>query len=353
MTPRERLITALSRKVPDRVPYSLGFNREARRQYQRQTGLEDLLAAFPVRPDHASVSFGSTREDLSRYATYHDALRPGATFNEWGTAYEPGSNPAFDRFVTPLTGPRTLRDIETYPLPDLQADYRHRDLESQVTCIHDAGLAAWAAMEMTIFEPAWQIRGFDELLTGLLTGEEAAALLLDRITELRRFQARRFAEAGADILGVGDDVGMEDRMMLSPALWRAWLKPRLAAVIGAALAVRPGLIVHYHSDGYVEPIVPDLIEIGVNVLNPVQPECMDPVQLKKEYGAYLAFSGTIGTQTTMPFGTPEEVRRVVKDRVATVGCGGGLLIAPTHVLEPDVPWENVVALVEAVAESGS
>ncbi len=146
---------------------------------------------------------------------------------------------------------------------------------------------------------------------------------------------------------------MEDRMMLSPALWRAWLKPRLAAVIGAALAVRPGLIVHYHSDGYVEPIVPDLIEIGVNVLNPVQPECMDPVQLKKEYGAYLAFSGTIGTQTTMPFGTPEEVRRVVKDRVATVGCGGGLLIAPTHVLEPDVPWENVVALVEAVAESGS
>ena len=107
-----------------------------------------------------------------------------------------------------------------------------------------------------------------------------------------------------------------------------------------------------HSDGVIDPIIPELIEIGVDILNPVQPECMDPVQLKREYGNELAFWGTIGTQTTMPFGTPEEVKAVVKERIETVGQGGGLLLAPTHVIEPDVPWENVVAFFEAVEEYG-
>ena len=96
-----------------------------------------------------------------------------------------------------------------------------------------------------------------------------------------------------------------------------------------------------------------MIEIGVTVLNPVQPECMDPVQLKTEYGDRLAFWGTIGTQTTMPFGTPEQVRAVVAERIETVGKGGGLLLAPTHVLEPEVPWRNVIAFVQAVEELGA
>ena len=126
----------------------------------------------------------------------------------------------------------------------------------------------------------------------------------------------------------------------------------MAKVIRVAKKIKPEVLVYYHSDGFIEPVIPDLIEIGVDVLNPVQPECMNPVKLKKEYGNRLSFWGTIGTQTTMPFGTPDEVREVVKHMIETVGRGGGLLIAPTHVLEPDVPWENILAFVESVNDYG-
>lgn len=104
--------------------------------------------------------------------------------------------------------------------------------------------------------------------------------------------------------------------------------------------------------GDIREIIPDLIEIGVEILNPIQPECMDPAELKRKYGFCLSFWGTIGIQTTLPFGTPDDVRREVKQRIETVGRGGGLLIAPTHVIEPEVPWENIIAFVEAVKEYG-
>ena len=112
------------------------------------------------------------------------------------------------------------------------------------------------------------------------------------------------------------------------------------------------MMVFYHSDGDISSIIPELIEIGIDVLNPVQPECLDPAQVKREYGDRLAFWGTISIQRTMPFGTPEDVRQEVRDRVNTVGRSGGLLLAPTHVLEPEVPWENIVALFEAIEEYG-
>jgi uroporphyrinogen decarboxylase len=161
------------------------------------------------------------------------------------------------------------------------------------------------------------------------------------------------AEAGVDVLRLGDDVACQTGMLIGPALWRRWFKPRMARIIEAARAVKPDIHIFYHTDGDCRAIVPELIEIGVSVLNPVQPECMDPAALKAEFGDRLAFWGTVGTQSTMPHGTPAEVRAVVRERIATVGKGGGLLISPTHTLEPDVPWENVVAFVKAVDEFGA
>ena len=101
-----------------------------------------------------------------------------------------------------------------------------------------------------------------------------------------------------------------------------------------------------------EAVIPELIEIGVDILNPVQPECLDPVELKQRYGRHLAFWGTIGIQHMLPFGTPQEVRAEVRTRIETMGVGGGLLLGPTHIVEPEVPLENIVAMVEAVNEYG-
>jgi len=177
--------------------------------------------------------------------------------------------------------------------------------------------------------------------------------LLDRITQLRIFQSQIFAGADADILALGDDIAMQTGMLLSPKMWRKWFKPRLAAVIDAAREIKPGILVQYHTDGDCRAVISDLIETGVDILNPVQPECMDPVAIKKIYGDRLSFSGAIGTQTTLPHGTPDDVVTAVKTMIDTVGEGGGFLVAPTHVLEPDVPWENVLAFIDAAQKYGT
>jgi len=351
LPPRERLLIALSRRVPDRVPMDItGFNRQAFKIFKQKTGLKDPAEYFNL--DFRLVGFKRTRVNLKDYAQFHCNLPRRATFNEWGTAFVRGSMPAFDHFVPPLTNVPSLKEIEEYPLPDFKEEYRHCQLEKEVNKIHRKQFAAIASMAMTIFEVSWQIRGFNELLSDFLINEEYAQCLLDRITKLRCFQAKRFAQAGVDVLHIGDDVGMQDRLMMSPFLWRKWLKPRLAQVIESVKQVNPKIFIFYHSDGYIEPIIPDLIEVGVNVLNPVQPECMDPVKLKKQYGDQLAFWGTVGIQTTLPFGTPEHIKQVVRERIETVGKGGGLIIAPTHVIEPEVPWENIMAFVAAVKEYG-
>ncbi len=137
-------------------------------------------------------------------------------------------------------------------------------------------------------------------------------------------------------------------MMMSPATWRRFLKPRLAGFIADLKSRRPDLKIAYHSDGAIQPIIPELIDIGVDVLNPIQPACMDPAELREEYGHRLCFWGTIDEQLTLPFGTPDDVRREVASRLTHVGRHGGLILGPTHNVQLDTPLDNFWAMVEAV-----
>ena len=130
------------------------------------------------------------------------------------------------------------------------------------------------------------------------------------------------ARAGVDYLTTGDDVANQQAMMFSVPTWRKLIKSRWAAVYAAARAIKPDIQIWYHSDGNIESIVPELIEIGVTILNPVQPECLDLVKLKKLYGRQVVFDGAIGTQTTMPFGTVEDVRRTVREAKKNLGGDG-------------------------------
>jgi len=234
-------------------------------------------------------------------------------------------------------------------MPDVMEEYRYEGLAEEIAEIKAEGFfcTGWVGH---IFETVWHMRGMDRFMMDMIEHPEFAGFLIERITALRADTARRLAVMGVDMVRFGDDVGMQTGMMMSPALWRQWFKPNLAKVIAAAKEVNPNIYIWYHSDGNVEAIIPELIEVGVDVLNPVQPECMDPAALKQHYGDQLTFWGTIGIQTTMPFGTPAEVKRVVRERIRTVGKGGGLVLAPTHVLEPEVPYENIIAFIEAIEE---
>jgi len=146
-------------------------------------------------------------------------------------------------------------------------------------------------------------------------------------------------------------VGTQSAMMISPQCWQRFFKPRMATFISEIKALRPQLKVAYHSDGMISPIIPELIEIGVDVLNPIQPACMDPAQIKRQFGDKLCFWGSIDEQHTLPFGTPADVQQEILKRLNTIGKSGGLILAPTHHVQLDTPLENFWAMHKAIIET--
>ncbi|MFQ6098700.1 MAG: uroporphyrinogen decarboxylase family protein [Armatimonadota bacterium] len=349
MSPRERVQAACDRREPDKVPKTAGFTPAVLETFRRETGRDDPAAYFDIEMRGIGFRPAAEQPDFSEY--YPEGVPDGARFTEYGTMHVPAHFWHFTGMRFPMTHLESVEELEAFPWPDFTAAYRHAHLEADAERLHAAGF--WVNGSVGhIYETAWQMTGMERLLSDCILNLERSAYILDRIMEDRCFVARRVAEAGADMLSLGDDVGMQHKLMMHPDMWREWLKPRLAKVIRAGREVNPDIHVFYHSDGNIQDIIPDLIEVGVTVLNPIQPECMDPIRLKREYGDRLAFWGTIGTQTTMPFGTAEEVKATVREMCETVGEGGGLILAPTHVLEPDVPWENIVAFFEACEEYG-
>jgi uroporphyrinogen-III decarboxylase len=185
----------------------------------------------------------------------------------------------------------------------------------------------------------------------LLEDPDLAEAILDIPYRYHLVAAERLVEAGVDMLWTGDDVGAQNGMLMSPATWRRFLKPKMAQFISRMRGINPDVKIAYHSDGDVSDVIPDLIEIGVDVLNPVQPASMDPAQLKREYGDRLLFWGSIDEQYTLPFGSPDDVRAEILTRLTTIGHGGGLILAPTHHVQLDTPMENFWAMVETIRDT--
>ncbi len=290
------------------------------------------------------------RERVDWHKFYPRGFQHAVNFDGWGVAHE--HNPD-SRHMTlmhhPLADAASLAELEAYPWPEFdKLDFSY--LAPKVAEIHARNLAVFVWAECTVWETAWYLRRMDNLFMDMSSEDAMATFLLDKITDLACLRAREFAAAGADILGLGDDIGMQTTIMMSVGMYRTWLKPRLAKVVAAAKAIKPDIIVSYHSCGYVLPFIDDLIELGVDVLNPVQPECMDFAEVHAKFGKRLSFNGTIGTQQLMPYGTPEQIRDEVRRNLEIAGPQGGLFCCPTHMLEPEVPWANVEAYVAAVRE---
>jgi uroporphyrinogen decarboxylase len=351
MNARERILTALSGAEPDRVPCALSFYRVA---------LADLAPPgwrTDLGPDVEFVAFSPSPEEqeLRRLAQpYRGDTRLGTldqvtTYARWD--YRP-EQPAQRN---PLAMASSLEDLHQFPFPDVSSPYHAADLARQVEALHAQGLAAGGNLPHLggeLFEAAWRLRGLENFLLDLLERPAWANYLLDRLSELARRNAETLARAGVDVLALDDDVGMPGTMMIGPATWRTFFKPRMAAIIQAARAIKPDLHVLFHSDGYFEPIVHDLIDIGVDVINPLQPEYMDPERIRRRFGPGLVLWGTIGCQTTFSFGSPDEIRDQVRHRIETLGRAGLVLCPAYDIDEPDIPWENVAAFLEAVEEYG-
>ncbi len=200
----------------------------------------------------------------------------------------------------------------------------------------------------TIFETAWALRGLEQMMLDMILDPDLANHLLDIPYHYHLTAAKKLASLGVDMIWTGDDVGSQNQMLISPDMWRTFLKPRMANFISELKAINPAVKVAYHSDGDVEPIIPELIEIGIDVLNPIQPASMDPAEIKRKYGDKLCFWGTVDEQHTLPFGSPADVEAEVRERLHTVGQDGGLILAPTHHVQLDTPLENFWAMVNTI-----
>jgi len=351
MNARERLLTALDGGKPDRVPRAFNFYPVAAEKLAPPGQYRDDLV------DVRFVEFASSpeEEEFRRLARpFPPDTRLGTpaqltTYARWDYRPEtPGRR-------NPLARARSLDDLRSFSFPDFSVSDQVEGLARQVQDLHARGLAAGGNLPHLggeLFEAAWRLRGLANFLMDLIERPDWAHFVLDRLMDMARRKAEAVARAGVDVLCLSDDVGMPGTMMISPPHWREFFKPRMAMVIQAARALKPDLRMLFHSDGYFEPIIGDLIEIGVNAINPLQPDHMDAAHIRRRFGPRLALWGTVGYQTTFSFATPDDIRQEVKHRIATLGRAGLILCPAYDIHEPDIPWENIAAFLEAAEAYG-
>lgn len=346
-TPRENLLRSLRRQGFDQVPLdSGGFCPSQHEAFVKRFGHDDIAGWFGSPCRGAWVPTEKTYSD-ARSLFPREELPADISFDDWGIGHSRQPNCFhMTHMHHPLAGEVALEEIRNHPLPRFLTDEPPR-VAADVSKIHDQGLAVKGSMACTVWETAWYLRSMEDLMADMMTDDERAAVLLDRVTAHACQRIAHYATAGVDIVELGDDIGMQSSPMMSMELWRTWLKPRLAEVIKAGRKAKPDLLIFYHSCGYVLPFIDELIEIGVDILNPVQPECMDFAEVHAKFGDRLSFWSTVGTQSTLPFGTPADVKAVVEKNLRICGAKGGIVIGPTHMVEPEVPWENLVAMKEA------
>ncbi|MCL2700848.1 MAG: uroporphyrinogen decarboxylase family protein [Phycisphaerae bacterium] len=342
----------MSFRRPGRVLFAADFTPDLRERLVKHTGSEDLLGHYgmwkrawvgPRRPE------GLAKIDYSVYYK-DDTLPPGTTIDDSGVAHIPGGFYHFTKMLSPLRNATSIEQIQSYPL-DNTLEWDWSQVKADVDKAHAEGIVvgAWVGH---MYESAWQIRGYEEFLTDMLTQPAWAHAMLERVIETKAERCRRLAEAGVDVLQCGDDVASQRALMFEPAMWREFMLSRWRKVWAAAHAANPGVHVWYHSDGDITAIIGELIEAGVNILNPLQPECLDVDAVFAEFGGRVAFDGVMGTQSTMPWGTPADVKARVKEIIQKYGQNGGLFVTPTHILEPEVPLANIDAFADACREYG-
>jgi len=346
MTSRERVLTALDHNTPDRTPFFIGFTPEIsekvlyhlRDLYGNAVRIEDI--PFIMQHDLLVADHGV---GLSYYAnSEHDEY-----ICEWCIGWKWVNIPG-GRYTEIVGHPLAdEKELDNWSAPDPLKPSRYDEMR-RLLAAHGHTHAIVGGMGSILFEPAWHLRGYETFLTDMMINKDFAHALLDKIFDYQMASGKILAELGADILWLGDDFGSQDSLLMSPALWREFFKDRYARLFAAYKEIKPDIKVAFHSDGNVEPLLDEFIEVGVDIFQAVQPKSVDPAALKRHYGKRLAYWGAVDIQEVMPFGTADDVRNEVKTRIETVGQGGGYIVAPSHGIQPDVPLENVLAFYEAV-----
>jgi uroporphyrinogen decarboxylase len=358
MDHRERVITALNHVQPDRCPMQVSFTPEFATRVEADLKLKGQGLHNPHGGGNTYELERLMDQDMLLTSVgwvngyYQDGYQSADRYvDEWGVTWRTieyqtrfGPGKYTEPFGPPLAD---LKSLESYSAPDPNRPGLYTEAERVIREYKDEYWIV-GVTPTTIFETAWALRGYEQLMVDMASDPDIANKILDIPFQYHMAVTQNLVRMGIDMLWLGDDVGGQNSMLMSPKMWRTYLKTRMAELISSLRHINPHVKIAYHTDGVVYPIIPELIEIGIDILNPIQPKAMDPQKLKREYGDKLCFWGSLDLQHTLPYGTPQDVRNEVIDRLKTIGQDGGLLIGPTHNLQLDTPLENLWAMVDAI-----
>ena len=372
LTSRERVLCALNHEEPDRVPIMFGgsgatsilapaYDRlKAHLGIRSETRVSSRAFQYSLLDEEVMVRFGSDFRPLvpgPAVSILARELPEDGLVDDWGTTWQrrPGVQ-YYEMMEWPLQNLSPAEALR-HPLPDLAHPSRFEGMRARAKSIREAGYATIVLSGLASYEICHQLLGLETWLVKLATEPDFAHALMRQVTDRAcAMAAKLMAEAGEfiDLVVMADDLGSQNGPLISPKMYRAMIKPYQAEIV-AAIKRRHSARVFYHSCGSIYPLIGDLIEIGVDLLNPVQVSAKnmgDTARLKREFGQRLSFCGGVDTQQVLPHGSTDDVRREVRRRIQDLGPGGGYVVSAVHAIQPDVPPENVCALFEEAQSAG-
>ncbi len=381
MNSRERLLTALNHHEPDRIPFDLGSVQVTGIHAAAYRGLRAALGLPDVEPSLCDSIQQLARPDedlIARLGVDVRGLFPRNSHNwnvreepagdawlyhdEWGITHQrPRPDGLYYSIVrVPLGRPDlTPAAIEAHPWPDMGDPERIAGLRELALGYRAAGYAVTLKDPFAgIFEMGQRIVGMQELLMMMALDPALAGVLFDRLLALKlAFWEMALPALGdlVDVVTYADDYGTQQSQLISPAMFREQLKPRLKTLFARIKQLAPHTKQFFHSCGNVRPLIPDYIAIGTDILNPVHVRAagMEPAALKRDFGRDLVFwGGGVDTQDVLPHGTPQAVKDDVRRNIDALAPGGGYVFNPVHNIQPDVPPQNILAMWEALQEYG-
>jgi uroporphyrinogen decarboxylase len=380
LTSRERVLTAIHHEQPDRVPLVIGVSNATGIKMKPYKGIKDIIGVKA--PDDYIYDWpelGTARIDEDTMCRLHSDVRgvldlepetirkrnrqrdPHSDYiDSWGSGQTEITPGEWFPSVHPLPEARTSEDLESYPgWPDMSDPSRIAHVGENARRLVEKNQYAILATPWLLFpfERAYAMQGMETFLLNMAMDADFARALMEKIAVYCKQLMGRFLEElgdNVDIIKIGDDLGTQNSLMISPTMYREILKPIHADFI-SFIKERTKAKILFHSDGDVAPLIDDFVEIGVDILNPIQTSAgtmSDLHSLKKRFGRNIVFCGGIDTHRVLPFGSIEEVREEVRRVMQILGPGGGCMIGAVHTVMDDVPPENVLAMVDAVEEFG-
>lgn len=381
MDSRERVLIALEHQEPDRIPYDLGGTAQTGVHVLAYARLREHLG-FPlkeVRARHIFSQSSDLHEDFldalgvdirhvprrSTLAERYDRRQEGNYWvltDQWGVVYRmpKESGLYYDVWQSPLDADDIAELLDSYAWPDPHEAWHYELLRARAQAARGKGKAVvLQGFTAGILETYAWLRGYHRYFMDLATDHKTAGYLLDKLVEIKvAYWRRALAELDGliDIVNETDDIGAQNALLISPDTYRTLVKPRHQKLYAAIKQAAPGVKLFLHSCGAIRPLIPDFIEIGVDILNPIQlgAKGMNPMELEREFGKDLCFwGGGVDAQGVLTSGTPEKVREQVRRNMDALAPGGGFVFAADHVIQANVPPENFVAMWETFRQHSS